>query len=174
MFSLLVWLTTATLGAVADVDGVADVELRHHGPPLPQTVLLIRHGEKPAKGNDLSKRGEQRAACLAVRYGTSNISHLFAYTDHPSHRPVETITPLSKALNVSIDTSIGRDDFMELAQSVSKLSENATALVCWEHDALHDVAKALGVHGPPDYPSSEFDEVWTVREGKLTQAHENC
>merc|ERR550514_1454739 len=141
MSLVILWLATAALGN--DLDGAI---VGKHGPPLPQTVLLIRHGEKPEHGDDLSKRGEERAACLAVRYGSSNISHLYAYTDHPSRRSVETITPLSKALNVSIDTTFGRDDFTALAKSVAQLDVNATALICWEHKALHDLAKAFGVH----------------------------
>lgn len=103
---IIFWLAAATLGEVL-ADGA---EVGKHGPPLPQTVLLIRHGEKPAHGDDLSKRGEERAACLAVRYGTSNISHLFAYTDHPSRRSVhctenshsDNPTPRSRHPTVSL------------------------------------------------------------------------
>ena len=44
----------------------------------------------------------------------------------------------------------------------------------WEHDALHDVAKGLGVHHAPHYESGEYDVIWTVEEGQLTAAHEHC
>ena len=63
---------------------------------LTQTVILIRHGEK--EGDDLSPRGEQRASCLARHFADAGITHLFAYTDHPSKRSVETVTPLAKQL----------------------------------------------------------------------------
>ena len=116
---------------------------------LPQRVILIRHGEKPASGDDLSPRGYERADCLAKHFGRDsvyNISHIFAYVDHPSRRPIETATPLAGALGIAIDTSIKRDDTDKLADAISDLDPSSTVLVCWEHTVLHDVAKALGIH----------------------------
>ena len=139
-----------------------------------QTAILIRHGEKPSTGDDLSPRGYQRAACLINHFRSANITHLFAYTDHNTRRPVETITPLAASLNTSIDTSIGRDDVDKLVAKIASLPAHAVALVCWEHKVLHDIAKALGVDYAPDYDKDEFDLQWTVRSGKLDSAHEHC
>ena len=143
---------------------------------LSRKVILIRHGEKPASGNNLSKRGYQRAACLAKHFvpPAYNVTHMYAYTDKSSQRSSETLTPLSKALGVPIDTSVGRDDTNGLVSSISKLVGDGIALVCWEHKALTDIAGALGVKNPPSYPSSEFDWQWTIVDGTLTQANENC
>lgn len=55
------------------------------------TVYLIRHGEKPEKGNDLSEQGEQRAQCLRTVFGSTseyNIGHVMAQTPKSSEQSV--------------------------------------------------------------------------------------
>ena len=45
------------------------------------TVYMIRHGEKPDKGNGLSQEGEQRAECLRTVFGPGSgydIGHIMA------------------------------------------------------------------------------------------------
>ena len=141
---------------------------------LKQTAILIRHGEKPKDGDDLSPRGEQRAKCLADHFAHRGLTGLFAYTDHPSKRSVETLMPLSNSLSLPIDTDFGRDDVDGLVKHLSSLPEEAVVLICWEHKVLTTIAKALGVKNAPEYPSSEYDWQWTVVNGTLTQANENC
>lgn len=143
------------------------------GSGIKQTVILIRHGEKDG-GDDLSSRGYERADCLATHFSGSDISHLYAYTDHPSKRSVETLTPLSKEIGLSINTSIGRDDVSKLVKNIGKLSDDAIVLVCWEHKVLTEIATALGVKNAPSYPSSQYDWQWTIQLGALSQANENC
>lgn len=138
---------------------------------LSQTVILIRHGEKDG-GDDLDARGYTRAYCLASKY--VGATHLYAYTDKDTRRPVETLTPLAGALGLAVDTSVHRDDVDALAASIAALPSDAVVVVAWEHSVLSDVAAALGVRNPPDYPSDEFDWQWTVRHGQLTQANEKC
>ena len=46
-----------------------------------------------------------RTLVVLLIFGAAGIGHLFAYTDHHSRRSVETITPLSQAIGVPIDTS---------------------------------------------------------------------
>ena len=87
---------------------------------------------------------------------------------------METITPLSKAIGVKIDTSIGRDDVTALAKSVAALPSDATVLICWEHDVLTEIAQELGVANAPKYGSSEYDLQWKVQNGQLKSEHENC
>eukprot|EP00467_Chlorarachnion_reptans_P026162 CAMPEP_0114512528 /NCGR_PEP_ID=MMETSP0109-20121206/15030_1 /TAXON_ID=29199 /ORGANISM="Chlorarachnion reptans, Strain CCCM449" /LENGTH=171 /DNA_ID=CAMNT_0001692231 /DNA_START=36 /DNA_END=551 /DNA_ORIENTATION=+ len=153
------------------VDGISIGEFYHPG--LKQKAILIRHGEKDS-GDDLSPRGYQRADCLVNHFADYGITHLFAFDDKHTRRPVETITPLSKALGLPIDTSIGRDDVKGLRKAIENLPSNAIVLVCWEHKVLTEVAEELGVADAPKYGSDEFDLQWTVVEGDLTAARENC
>ena len=35
-------------------------------------------------------------------------------------------------------------------------------LVCWHHGNIPNLATALGVTNPPDWPGSVFDRVWAI------------
>mmetsp|Transcript_35936 Transcript_35936/g.111256 ORF Transcript_35936/g.111256 Transcript_35936/m.111256 type:complete len:157 (+) Transcript_35936:1347-1817(+) len=139
---------------------------------IDQTIILIRHGEK--EGDDLSPRGEQRANCLADHFANAGVTALYAYTDKSSRRSTETLTPLSAAIQVPINATYGRDDVDGLVAGLASLPKATTAVVCWEHDVLTEIATALGVPDAPDYPSDEYDWQWTVVRGNLTQADEGC
>src|ERR1700686_1116739 len=85
-------------------------------PSLPSTILIIRHGEKPgdpatdnpADGPGLSTRGYERAAAPApyviATFGTPAFLFATQASKH-SNRPVETITPLSQALKLQINSN---------------------------------------------------------------------
>ena len=120
----------------------------------------------------MNKRGEERAKCLATHFKNSGITNMYAYTDHPSTRSVDTLKPLSEAINVKIDTKTGRDDTKGLAKRISELPAGSVALICWEHQQIADIAEALGVHSPPDY--NGYDEQWTVQGGDLSKGKEGC
>ena len=87
---------------------------------------------------------------------------------------METLTPLSAAIGVPINTTYARDDVDGLAAGLASLPATSVAVVCWEHDVLTEIATALGVADAPTYPSDEYDWQWTVRRGNLTQADEDC
>lgn len=62
------------------------------------------------------------------------------------------MTPLAKALGLNVDTSIQRDNSTGVADVVNNYSGAGNILICWEHKALHDIMKALGVKHAPHYP----------------------
>ena len=172
------WLLTTSavpivVASDAAVGNATSTALHKKHKPLTQLAHLIRHGEKD-DGDDLSPRGQQRARCLADRLLDAGITHLFAYDDKPSRRPVETITPLAKALGLDIDVSYKRDEVKELVAAIGALDADAVVLVCWEHTVLTSIAHHLGVDSPPDYPSDEYDWEWTILEGALKQSSEDC
>ena len=148
-------------------------KLDHHH-KIPQYVTLIRHGEKNQTSNHLSPRGFQRANCIGKNLAHYNFTHIFAYNDKPSHRSVETVTPLAHALNLHLDTSFKRDDIQKLVDYINSLDKNAHALVCWEHHLLTDIAHDLGVDNPPEFADDEYDAMWDVRNGILYFGREHC
>jgi hypothetical protein len=90
------------------------------------TILIVRHAEKPERGPDLTPQGEARAKAY-VNYFTHlkidgkpwHTTHLFAAADSKdSHRPRLTMTPLSAAIGMPLDTRFGSKDVTELAQDV--------------------------------------------------------
>ena len=54
----------------------------------------------------------------------------------------------------SNSTFSDRDDQDCVAKAVGKFADKSSQniLICWEHDALTDIAEALGVKKAPDYP----------------------
>mmetsp|Transcript_7298 Transcript_7298/g.26108 ORF Transcript_7298/g.26108 Transcript_7298/m.26108 type:complete len:241 (-) Transcript_7298:223-945(-) len=138
------------------------------------TMYLIRHGEKPAHGDGLTEAGEQRAQCLVGFFGKDRAPaqrprHIWAQqvnSHQTSRRAEETVQPLATYLNLTVDTTFPRDDYLGVAAAIENASAAGGAdwvgLLCWEHKALSDIAGALGIAVPPIYPSSSFDELWTV------------
>ncbi|KAJ5223952.1 phosphoglycerate mutase family protein [Penicillium chermesinum] len=131
------------------------------------TVYLIRHGEKPDDGNGLSAQGEQRAQCLSNVFGSSSgydIGHIMAQTpqsDGSRQRPLDTVQPLAESLGLTVDTSCDRDDPGCVKDVVTGYTGSGNILICWEHDALHDIAKKLGDDNAPHYDGDDFDIIWT-------------
>lgn len=138
-------------------------------------VLIIRHGEKPATGTDLTVAGQERTQAYTVYFqnysanGTPlKLNYLFAAADsNDSHRPRLTIEPLSKAIGVSIDASHKDKDYKQVADDIKGHSkyDNSNVLICWHHEEILDLASKLGVdptklpstaNWPPSWPGSVY------------------
>jgi hypothetical protein len=143
------------------------------------TVLIMRHGEKPPKGRELSLAGVERAAAYVPyfqnfttpRGETLAIDHIFAaQSSEESERPVQTVTPLAHALKLVIDDSVADGDYKKLADWIlAKDSpsrnpyDGSTLLICWHHEHAIGLAEALGIpkHLTPTFPwpaNSEWPE----------------
>jgi hypothetical protein len=72
--------------------------------------------------------------------------------DGSRERPLETVQPLAEDLGITVDTSCDRDDQDCVADVVDNYDGPGNILICWEHDNLHDIVKALGDKNAPDYP----------------------
>jgi hypothetical protein len=143
----------------------------------PARVILLRHAEKPPDKSTvhLSERGESRAcallALLEVRsvMGTNGppaalFAPKFTRQGH-SRRPYETLKRLADHLKLSVQMPYGPSDYAALANRV--LSDPAldgkTVIVCWIHDHLPALAKALGVKPEPGrWKSSVYDRIWII------------
>jgi len=81
-----------------------------------------------------------------------------------SNRPVETIIPLSAALNLTYDDRHADSDYAKLASDILTNSKYAgkVVLACWHHGNIPNLATALGVVNPPAWPGSVFDRVWVI------------
>ncbi|KAI0019463.1 hypothetical protein F4780DRAFT_780495 [Xylariomycetidae sp. FL0641] len=130
------------------------------------TVYFIRHGEKPEEGNGLNAAGEQRAQCLRTVFGAASsydIGHIMAMTPKDNghrQRPYDTVKPLADDLGLDVDISCDRDDEDCVADVVEGYDGEGNILICWEHDQLNNLAKALGAD-IDNYPDDSFDLIWT-------------
>jgi len=153
------------------------------------TIFIIRHAEKPQGANQgvqesgtedpesLIPQGWQRAGALATFFGSKdglqapdriyasaaekqNLGH-HDKVGSKSNRPVETITPLAAKLGLKPLTKYTVGQEQDLVNEVVQLS--GTTLVCWQHEAIPDIAQKImgSAKGIPDpWPGDRFDVVW--------------
>jgi hypothetical protein len=143
----------------------------------PARIILLRHAEKPPHESNvhLSERGETRARALVAFLATKSVlgsngppAALFApkFTRQGrSRRPYETLEPLAERLKLPVQMPYGPRNYAALAEHV--LSDPAfdgkTVIVCWIHDYLPALAKALGVKPEPArWKGSVYDRVWVI------------
>ncbi|TWR25120.1 histidine phosphatase family protein [Mucilaginibacter pallidiroseus] len=136
-------------------------------------VIIIRHAEKPAEGDNLSCRGLNRAmalpAVITKRFGVPD----YVYVPSPSTgkatksvRMLQTISPMAIKFNLPVNTKYDVDDTTGLVNNLTK--KTGTALLVWEHDAIEKIATKLGVSGKPKWPGNDYDSIWiiTIHNGK--------
>jgi len=82
-----------------------------------------------------------------------------------SKRPVETITPLAARLGIIPNLGFAKGDEKSLAEAV--MQQSGVVLICWQHEAIHDIAHHLVKDAqttspipPPPWPANRFDVVW--------------
>lgn len=173
------WLVAATSGSgaaplPAGTNGLRDA-----------TVLIIRHAEKTTSGDKLSPQGEQRAAAYPAYFQKYQIGgrpvrfdRLFATANSKgSQRPLLTIAPLGKALNLPIDQRFANKQFPDLAREVKEHCSGQTVLISWHHGKIAALIAALG--GDPakllpggEWPAEQFAWVIQLRfdhEGHLVE-----
>lgn len=66
-----------------------------------------------------------------------------------------TVQPVANDLGLTVDTSCDRDDANCVAILVENFDAEGTGkniLICWEHNNLTGIAKALGDSNSPNYP----------------------
>ncbi|MHA6845640.1 histidine phosphatase family protein [Ralstonia syzygii] len=140
------------------------------------TILIIRHGEKPGEpdidaltdGTDLSTKGYERAGALSpyvpAMFGKPHFLFATKASEH-SNRPVETITPLARAIGLPIHDDYPDNDYGKLASHLTSDDRYAgkLVLICWHHGTIPKLAAALGGLPPETHwPPRSFDRVWML------------
>ncbi len=152
-------------------------------PETTETIVIIRHGEKPAAGlGQLSCQGLNRALALpsVLRKAFGTPAAIFA--PNPSEqkadngtlydyvRPLATIEPTAIAFGLPVHSGIGQARIEDLRRQLNAPAwHDATVLVAWEHTMGADLARALmKQHGGdpnqvPEWKGGDFDSIYTVR-----------
>lgn len=146
---------------------------------IPKNVIITRHGDKVEKGFCLSRQGLERASALTYyfsetrKYNIPPITHVFAaysVEPHPYIRCQQTCQPIADHLKLPLNTDFAKEQLKEVSQEILTNSKynNATVLMCWEHNHIHLLVMALGGEDPGYWPSNIFDQVYmlTFEEGK--------
>ena len=149
--------TGATVACTAGVDPSADLR-----------VVIIRHGEKPKVGDNLTCQGENRAhqlpAVLHRKFGTPNFAYVPTVgsgnaTKHA--RMFLTMAPMAVRYNLTVNSAFAADAYADVSNSVRQ--KTGTVLMVWNHTDIPDLAKGLGIDAPPRWADDDFDSIWVVR-----------
>ena len=115
-------------------------------------ILVIRHGEKPDKGDGLSKAGKQRAKAYVdyfknytVDSKPLQVDYLFSTADSKASRRTRlTLEPLSKAIGLAIDSRFQYNDIQGLVGAIQSKPPGKQYLICWHHGEIPQLVNALG------------------------------
>lgn len=143
-------------------------------------VIIIRHGEKPNDGDNLSCQGQNRALQLPTvlynKFGRPDQTYvpslsLGLSTKHA--RMFQTVSPFAIQYNLTVNSQFDEKDYQNVATEV--LNKTGTVLLVWEHSAIHHLAKKLGVKNSPDWNDDDFDSIWiiTFAEGVASLSVDN-
>jgi hypothetical protein len=137
-------------------------------------VVILRHAEKPAEGDNLSCQGLNRALALAdVLYKKFKLpDHIFVPSIKTGKttdvaRMYQTIVPFAVKHNLPIDTKFDVGSETALAQAI--LKKTGTLLVVWEHDRIPNLVRRLGIKEPAlKWKGTDYDSIWivTFKKGK--------
>ena len=150
--------------------------------PTVETLVCIRHGEKPPGGlGQLTCRGLNRALALPnvllTRYGRPQ----FFFAPDPAQkvdstngyyyvRPLATIEPTAIRCGLPVNTEFGFREIEGLEKELRKpVYQNATVFIAWEHGMLDDFAKALVKHHGgdpaqvPSWPDGDYDTIFVFK-----------
>ncbi len=148
-------------------------------PPVPKgpllQIVIIRHGEKPTEGDNLSAEGFERALALpkVLNQVMPRPPH-FTYvpcigTDKDTTtrvRMMQTVLPYAVQHNLTINSDYAPDEVKGLARQLRR--HRGTVLLVWEHHNIVKIAAALGIAEPLEWPDEDYDSIWTItfQEGK--------
>lgn len=133
-----------------------------------QKVVIIRHGEKPDVGDNLSCKGLNRALLLPqVLYSKFKLPDkiFIPSVDNGKSanqlRMIETVAPFAVKYNLKIDSRFAVNDVKDLAPAI--LQTRGYVLVVWEHNKIDNLVKALGVKdNVSKWDDKDFDSIWII------------
>jgi hypothetical protein len=124
-----------------------------------ETILFIRHGEKPQGGlGQLTCQGLNRALALAPAMAKSFGRPDAIFAPNPSHpkmddgqpydyvRPLATVEPTAIWFGLPVDVSLDIYDTAGLLAAIEKrraADRNVVILVAWEHRQIAPIVRAL-------------------------------
>jgi hypothetical protein len=154
-----------------------------------QTLILIRHAEKPAAGlGQLSCQGLNRSlalpAVLLAKYGKPDFmfapdpgglkvddGHSYNYV-----RPLATIEPSAVRFGLPVYTPFGYLDIDKLRQQLEQpMYRNARIVIAWEHSFAERLARnevqAYGGNpsSVPKWPGDDFDRIYVLKIHRSAQ-----
>src|SRR5580698_89431 len=133
-----------------------------------QTVVIIRHGEKPPKGKNLNCQGLNRSlklpAVLYSKFGIPGSIYVPSLDNNISTghaRMFQTVIPLAAKYNLKINSRYAEMDTDALAREIK--SKKGFVLVVWQHSIIPSIVRALGVQGfSMRWGDNDYDSIWII------------
>jgi hypothetical protein len=176
-------------------------DLQPAGSTAVETIVFLRHGEKPDKEiGQLNCQGLNRALALprilTSKFGkpdyifapaASRMSTITGGVGYNYLRPLATIEPTAIELDMPVNTDFRYSDIGGLRSELTRLKyQKALIFVAWEHHELEELVKQLvseyqgDPNEVPNWKAEDFDSLYilriTSRDGKrsisFTQDHE--
>jgi hypothetical protein len=165
---LLCGLLALSMPVIAKAQGGAGSGLEN------AVILVIRHGEKPDKGGDLSKAGKERAKAyvnyfehFTVASNPLQLNYLFSTADSKDSRRTRlTIEPLSKAIGLAIDSRFQYTDIQGLVGAIQSKPPGKQYLICWHHGEIPQLVSALGADANSLFPKGKWPDAvfdWVIQ-----------
>lgn len=132
-------------------------------------IVIIRHGEKPTEGDNLSCAGLNRALALPavlnqLMPSPPNLTFVPVIgtndKDTTRVRMLQTVMPYAVQHNLTINSDFMVANTEAFARQLRQL--RGTVLVVWEHNNIVDIARELGLEEVLDWPDTDFDSIWTI------------
>lgn len=142
-----------------------------------ETLIFVRHGEKPANDSgQLTCKGLNRALALPDvlldRYGKPDFIFAAGPKENKtgsSLRALSTIMPTAVRVGLPIGIQFHADDIAGLQQELlSDKYQNSRIFIAWEHKnldkAVKNIVAARGGDASlvPEWPGSDFDSIFVV------------
>jgi len=131
-------------------------------------IVLIRHGEKPLKGQGLTCQGVNRSLelvpLLYARFGLPGAIYVPDKGKGGTERSrmYQTILPFASRYHLRLSTDFREGDAKAMAKAIRQ--QRGVVLVVWEHSGLPEIARRLGVHDDQlHWPDDDYDSMWIVQ-----------
>jgi hypothetical protein len=151
--------------------------------PANQTIVLIRHAEKPSAGlGQLNCQGLNRALALPPVLRKAFGIPVAIYAPNPSEqkpdsgklydyiRPLATIEPTAVAFGMPVHVDIGQSHIDDLQRELNRPSyRDKYVLVAWEHTQAMLLARAMMLQyggdpkQVPDWKGDDFDSIYELK-----------
>ncbi|NLU15657.1 MAG: histidine phosphatase family protein [Serratia liquefaciens] len=157
--------------------GLAALLLLSQSALAQETLIFVRHGEKPANDSgQLTCKGLNRALALPDvlldRYGKPDFIFAAGPKENKtgsSLRALSTIMPTAVRVGLPIGIQFHADDIAGLQQELlSDKYQNSRIFIAWEHKnldkAVKNIVAARGGDASlvPEWPGSDFDSIFVV------------
>ena len=136
-------------------------------------ILIIRHAEKTASGDELSPEGYKRADAYVNYFKNYQVDgkplkldYLYAAADSKNSKRVRlTVEPLSKATGLKLDNRIANKKFQEMVDELHATSHGHEILICWHHGQIANMLLALGADPDIVLPKGKWPDAvfnWVI------------